>query len=98
MPLVSAPTSAGAMASLLPQALRQAAVAFVNLYTMLIFVWALLSWFDHSRGWLSDVYRALDTLVGPYVGLFRRIVPSIGGIDVSPMVAVLALQLLLWLL
>ena len=70
----------------------------INIYGMMIFVWAIFSWFDHSRGILADIYRVLDTLVGPFVGLFKRFIPRVGGIDFSPFIAILLLQLIARLL
>ena len=80
----------GALASVLLQ--------LINLYGLMIFIWAIFSWFDHSRGILADIYRVLDTLVGPFVGLFRRFIPTAGGIDFSPFIAILLLQLIARLL
>jgi uncharacterized protein YggT (Ycf19 family) len=66
-------------------------VLLIDLYTLLIVVWALFSWFDHSKGFLHDLYVALDRLVGPYVGLFKRFIPPLGGIDFSPVAAIVVL-------
>lgn len=63
----------------------------VDFYIWLIVAYVLLSWFPVS-GVLADVRRALATLVEPYLGLFRRIIPPIGMIDISPIIAILALQ------
>ncbi len=63
------------------------------LYGLLIIVYVLMSWFP-VRGALYDVYRVLATIVEPYLGLFRRIIPPIGMIDISPIVALIALQLI----
>ncbi|WP_085830254.1 YggT family protein [Collinsella vaginalis] len=74
-------------------------IQFVNLlfnfYNILIIVYCLLSWFPRrSQSFLDDLSRALDTIVGPYLNLFRRIIPSFGGIDFSPVVAIIALNVL----
>jgi len=74
--------------------IRSVVIAVLNLYTLLIFVWALFSWFDHSKGVLSDIYTALDKLVRPYVSLFKRFIPPMGGLDLSPLVALVVLQIL----
>jgi YggT family protein len=66
---------------------------FANLYSLLIFVWAIFSWFDHSRGILKDIYNVLNTLVGPYVNIFRRFLPRLGGMDFSPFLALIVLQI-----
>ena len=68
------------------------------LYTIMIFVWALFSWFDHSKGFLRDMYNVLDKLVGPYVRLFRRFLPTFGSIDFSPFVALIVFQIFVQLL
>lgn len=43
-------------------------------------------WSDAILGFLRDVTE-------PYLRLFRRILPSFGGLDFSPIVAILVLQL-----
>lgn len=64
----------------------------INLYTFIILAWAILSWFQKNKTAYS-IYKALDALVAPYVNLFRRFIPPVGGIDFSPLVALIALQL-----
>lgn len=63
-------------------------------YFTLIFAYVLLSWFP-VRGILFDIQHVLASLVEPYLSIFRRIVPPVGMMDFSPIVAILALQLLL---
>ncbi len=65
----------------------------ISFYGILIFVYVIMSWFRPS-GVFYDLYRVLGSLCEPYIGLFRRIVPTGGGLDFSPMVALLVLQLL----
>lgn len=65
-----------------------------SFYGMLIIVYVLMSWFPVS-GVFEDLYRVLASIVEPYLGLFRRIIPPIGMIDISPIVALLVLQ---WLI
>ena len=68
--------------------------ALANAYSLIIFVYVLMSWLpDTVNGVIGQVYRALGTLCEPYLGLFRRFIPPIGGmIDISPIVALLVLQ------
>ncbi len=66
----------------------------IDFYEMLIIVYVLMSWFRPSSGILYDAYAALGTVVEPWVGIFRRIVPLFGMIDFSPLVAILVLQLI----
>lgn len=66
----------------------------VDVYTLIIFVYILLSWIPNKQGWLYDVDRALGVLCDPYLNLFRKCIPPFGGIDFSPIVAILILQAL----
>lgn len=64
-------------------------------YNILIIVWCILSWIPISReGVLGDVAGAIDALVSPYVELFRRFLPPFGGLDFSPVLAIVVLQLI----
>lgn len=69
----------------------------VQFYIWLIVAYIVLSWFP-ATGTLADVRRALATLVEPYLSLFRRIIPPMGMIDISPIVAILVLQIAVQLL
>jgi YggT family protein len=53
---------------------------------------ALLSWFD--PGMRSTLGRLLVDVTEPIVGPIRRVVPSLGMLDISPIIAILLLQLL----
>jgi len=63
-------------------------------YSFLIIAYVLMSWFPIS-GIFEDLYRVLGSLVEPYIGLFRRIIPPLGMMDISPIVALLVLQYLI---
>ncbi|MBM6774951.1 YggT family protein [Olsenella profusa] len=66
-----------------------------NVYEVLIVVWCLMSWFPIRPGSVMDDIRgALGMLVEPYLGLFRRLIPPMGGVDFSPVVAILALGII----
>jgi len=62
----------------------------LQFYSWLIIIYVLMSWFPVS-GVLEDFQRVLASLVEPYLGLFRRIVPAMGGMDFSPFVAILVI-------
>lgn len=66
----------------------------LQFYGWLIIAYALMSWFSPS-GFLYDVYRVIDSVVGPYVELFRRVIPPLGAVDISPLVAYFVLQLVI---
>ena len=68
-------------------------VRLVDVYSFLIFVYVMMSWMPHEKGVLADVYRALGMLCDPYLDLFRKFGPPLGGmVDVSPILALLVLQ------
>ena len=53
----------------------------------------MMSWLPVSRGVLADIYQVLGKVCDPYLNLFRKIIPPIGGmVDVTPIVALLVLQ------
>jgi YggT family protein len=65
---------------------------FVGVYTLLIFAYVLLSWIRLPYSpTLERVQRFLYETCDPYLRLFRRIVPPLGAIDLSPIVAIFAL-------
>lgn len=72
-------------------------MAAADFYVGLIFIYILMSWFPNMRGIVRDLYDALGRLCEPYLGLFRRILPPLGGpgmsIDFSPIIAIIVLQL-----
>lgn len=63
-------------------------------YTWLIIIYVLMSWIPAGGSTVDEIRRVLGTLVEPYLGLFRRIIPPIGMIDISPIAAILVLQVL----
>jgi uncharacterized protein YggT (Ycf19 family) len=69
--------------------LQQFVRVFSYIYILLIFVWVLMSWvrLPYSRT-LSAVQQFLDEVVSPYLRLFRGRLPTLGPIDISPIVAV----------
>ena len=64
---------------------------FVGIYILLIFAWVILSWIQlpYSRT-AAAVQQFLDEVCRPYLRLFRRI-PSLGPIDLSPVIGVVVL-------
>lgn len=69
-------------------------VRLIDFYEILIIVYVLMSWLRPRTGLLYDVYHALGTISEPWLGIFRRIVPPLGMVDISPIIAIIALQLL----
>ncbi|DAB21839.1 TPA: hypothetical protein CPT94_06785 [Candidatus Gastranaerophilales bacterium HUM_22] len=45
--------------------------------------------------WLSQPFAALRSITDPFLNIFRGIIPPIGGmLDISPIVAIILLQIL----
>jgi YggT family protein len=74
------------------EALRALALSTLLLYTVLIFVYALLSFI--APGVRSPATGLLAALCEPVLGPLRRVLPVLGGIDFSPLVAIVGLQAL----
>lgn len=66
---------------------------FVTIYSALLIIRILLTWFPQVN-WYNQPFAALSQITDPYLNLFRSIIPPLGGIDFSPMVAILLLQFL----
>ncbi|MBS3974863.1 MAG: YggT family protein [Actinobacteria bacterium] len=71
--------------------LAQILMRAIDFYSLLIIVYVLLSWLPAS-GTVWEIRRILGTVVEPYIGIFRRIIPNLGMIDISPLVAILVLS------
>jgi YggT family protein len=65
-------------------------------YTFMLLVRIFGSWFPRFSE--SQFMRFLAFYTDPYLNLFRRIIPPMGMIDISPLFAFIALQLLQWIL
>jgi YggT family protein len=63
----------------------------IEIYTYMLIAYVLLSWLPSARD--SFVGEMLGKLCEPYLSIFRRFIPPIGGmIDISPIVALIALR------
>lgn len=62
-----------------------------TIYQYIIIAYVLLSWLPNARE--SFIGEILGKIVEPYLAPFRRFIPPIGGmIDISPIVALIALR------
>lgn len=57
----------------------------------MIIAYVLMSWFPNLREF--TIGQIIGRLVEPYLAIFRRIIPPLGPIDFSPIVAIIALSL-----
>ncbi len=68
-------------------------VQFLQIYFVLLIIRILLSWFPNIN-WFDPPFSILSQLTDPYLNLFRSLIPPLGGLDFSPMLAIFALQIL----
>jgi YggT family protein len=84
-----------ATAPLLGDAVSQAQTfvnVFVTVYTLVILAYILTSWLRLPYSpWLNRIQRFLYDVSEPYLRLFRRVLPSMGPLDLSPLVGIFAL-------
>ncbi|MGB8686393.1 MAG: YggT family protein [Microcoleus sp.] len=64
---------------------------FLQIYLVLMIFRVLLSWFPNIN-WYDPPFSILSQLTDPYLNLFRSIIPPLGGIDFSPLIAFFVLQ------
>jgi YggT family protein len=67
---------------------------FVSVYGLLILVYIILSWIRLPYSiWSARIQQFLRDVCEPYLAIFRRFIPPLGGLDLSPMIG-LALLLI----
>ncbi|MDQ0177647.1 YggT family protein [Bacillus chungangensis] len=62
----------------------------IVLYSWVLIVYILMSWFPNSRE--TSFGQVMANLCEPYLEPFRKIIPPLGMIDISPIVAILVLR------
>ena len=60
----------------------------LQMFSVLLLGWVLVSWLQPG----SSLYAMLSRLVGPIVAPVRKWLAPVGGVDLSPMVVLLVLQ------
>jgi len=67
----------------------------LDLYKVLIFVYIIFSWLvafsvlNTRNRFVALVLDFLGRLIEPLIGRIRRIIPSLGGVDLSPVILIL---------
>lgn len=64
-------------------------VLTLNVFVFAIFIRVILSWVN--PGGYNPIIALIDSLTEPVLRPFRRLVPSLGGIDLSPIFAIVLL-------
>ena len=85
----------GTMAGIVPIAITAAldlVILSCRLFTFAIFIHIILSWI--ARGTYNPATAFIAMLVEPVLRPFRRYIPSLGGLDISPIFAIILLQAL----
>jgi YggT family protein len=87
-----------ATVNLLADAIDQAETfigAFVGVYTLVILLYIITSWLRLPYSpWLNRIQRFLYDVSEPYLRIFRRMLPSFGPLDLSPMIGIIVLVIL----
>src|SRR6266850_7646008 len=69
---------------------------FITVYSLLILAYVLTSWVRMPYStWLNRIQRFLYDVCDPYLRLWRRLLPTFGPLDLSPVVGVAFLYILL---
>ncbi|MCX5949517.1 MAG: YggT family protein [Cyanobacteria bacterium] len=72
--------------------LLQVLAQTLSIYLLVLLVRVLLSWFP-NLDWSNPLLAGVSAITDPYLNAFRGLIPPIGGIDLSALLAFLALQL-----
>jgi YggT family protein len=59
-------------------------------FEILLFIYIIMSWVPQAKD--SPIGIVIGKIVEPYLSIFRRFIPPIGMIDLSPIVAIFALK------
>ena len=77
----------------LPVTLLQVLAQTLQIYSLVLIVRVLLSWFP-NLDWSNPVLSSGSAITEPYLNAFRGLIPPLGAIALSAILACLALNLL----
>ena len=72
--------------------LLQVLAQTLSICTLVLLVRVLLSWFP-NLDWSNPLLSTVSSITDPYLNAFRGLIPPLGGLDLSAILAFLALQL-----
>ena len=72
--------------------LLQVLAQTLGIYLLVLLVRVLLSWFP-NLDWSNPLLSGVSAITDPYLNVFRGLIPPVGGLELSAIVAFLALQL-----
>jgi YggT family protein len=61
----------------------------IQILIFAIFARAILTWFPIDKD--GPIFQALNAITDPVLDPLRRVIPAMGAVDISPMVAILLL-------
>ncbi len=76
----------------------------LNIYFYIILITVIMSWLigfnviNGSNPYVRQIRYALQRLTEPLLGPIRRFLPDLGGIDISPIILLIALQFVQYLI
>ncbi|EAQ69247.1 cell division membrane protein YlmG1 (factor involved in shape determination) [Synechococcus sp. RS9909] len=85
------------MAFELASNLLQILAQTLQIYSLVLIVRVLLSWFP-NLDWGNPVLSTVSSITDPYLNAFRGLIPPMGGLDLSAILAFIALSLMQQLL
>ena len=62
------------------------------IYSYILIIRVLLTWFP-NLDWSNPILSNISAISDPYLNLFRGIIPAIGGLDISPILAFIVLNI-----
>ena len=71
----------------------QVLAAMLRLYSYMLVVYALLSWVMHEQHYPPAI-RWLQSMVEPVLSPIRKVIPPIGGVDISVLAALLIIEMI----
>lgn len=65
--------------------------AGMQIYSFIVLAYILMSWFPNARE--TSIGQMIGSIVEPFLEPFRRVIPPLGMFDISPLVALLVLNM-----
>jgi YggT family protein len=69
-----------------------------QIFIALIFIDVIGSWLVYARvrlpDWLVGIFQGVNSITGVVLNPIRRLIPNLGGLDISPVIALVVLDLL----
>lgn len=78
--------------SILPVSLIQVVSAVLDIYTFILIARALLSWVNPDP--YNKIVQFLYQITEPVLAPVRRVVPTMGGLDLSVLIVLIGIQIL----